>query len=108
MESINSIELKGIVGMASVNRVGDTRNCRFSLVTETSYKAADGTPVVDTTWFNVIAWEGKGTPDLDRIKKGEVAHVHGRVRAYRFTTADGTDRQGWEIIAQSVEVSDQD
>ena len=108
MEFLNRIEIKGIVGQSSVNRVGDTKVCRFSVCTEYAYKDHSGGFVVDCTWFNVTAWEGKGMPDLDRIKKGAVAHVHGRVRAYRFTMADGTDRQGWEIIAQSVEVSDQD
>lgn len=107
MEFINSIEIKGIVGQSSVNRVGDTRNCRFSLVTETSYKAADGTPVVETTWFNVIVWEGKDMPDLDRIRKGTVAHVKGRVRAFRYTLADGTERQGMEILARNIDLSEQ-
>ena len=42
MEFLNKIELRGIVGMTSLNRVGDSQVCRFSLVTEYSYKDRDG------------------------------------------------------------------
>ena len=44
MEFLNKIELRGIVGQSSLNRVGDSQVCRFSLVTEYSYKDRATTP----------------------------------------------------------------
>ena len=55
MEFLNKIELRGVVGTAALNRVGDSQVCRFSLVTEYSYKDRGNNPVVDVTWFNVTA-----------------------------------------------------
>ena len=88
MEFLNKIELRGIVGLTSLNRVGESQVCRFSLVTEYSYKDRDNNPVVDTTWFNVTAWEGKNMPDLRQIAKGVIVQVAGRVRTFRYTMAE--------------------
>ena len=80
MEFLNKIELRGIVGQSSLNRVGDSQVCRFSLVTEYSYKDRGNNPVVDVTWFNITAWEGKNMPELHLIGKGVIVQVAGRVR----------------------------
>ena len=52
MEFLNKIELRGIVGQSSLNRVGETQVCRFSLVTEYSYKDRGNNPVVDVTCYS--------------------------------------------------------
>ena len=104
MEFLNKIELRGVVGTTSLNRVGESQVCRFSLVTEYSYKDRDNNPVVDTTWFNVTAWEGRNMPDLRQIEKGVIVQVAGRVRTFRFTMADGGERSGWEILARRVTI----
>ena len=102
MEFLNRIELRGIVGTAALNRIGDSQVCRFSLATDYSYKDRDNNPVVDTTWFNITAWEGKNMPDLRLITKGVIAQVTGRVRTFKFTMADGAERSGWEVMARRV------
>ena len=104
MEFLNKIELRGIVGLTSLNRVGESQVCRFSLVTEYSYKDRDNNPVVDTTWFNITAWEGRNMPDLREITKGAIVQVAGRVRTFRYTMADGAERSGWEIFARRVTI----
>ena len=90
MEFLNKIELRGIVGQSSLNRVGDSQVCRY--------------PVVDVTWFNITAWEGKNMPELHLIGKGVIVQVAGRVRTFRFTMADGAERSGWEILARRVTI----
>ena len=97
-------ELRGIVGQSSLNRVGDSQVCRFSLVTEYSYKDRSNNPIVDVTWFNITAWEGKNMPELHLIGKGVIVQVAGRVRTFRFTMADGAERSGWEILARRVTI----
>ena len=104
MEFLNKIELRGIVGATSLNRVGESQVCRFSLVTEYSYTDRDDNPVVDTTWFNITAWEGRNMPDFREIGKGTIVQVAGRVRTFRFTMADGAERSGWEILARRVTI----
>ena len=104
MEFLNKIELRGIVGQSSLNRVGDAQVCRFSLVTEYAYKDRGNNPIVDVTWFNITAWEGKNMPELRQIVKGVIVQVAGRVRTFHFTSADGTERSGWEIMARRVTI----
>ena len=74
------------------------------LVTEYSYKDRSNNPIVDVTWFNITAWEGKNMPELHLIGKGVIVQVAGRVRTFRFTMADGAERSGWEILARRVTI----
>ena len=104
MEFLNRIELRGIVGTSALNRIGDSEVCRFSIVTEYSYKDRENNPVVDTTWFNVTAWEGnKGIPALDFISKGTPVYVCGRLRSQKYQGSDGVEKSFLEIIANTVE-----
>jgi single-strand DNA-binding protein len=104
MEFINKIELRGIVGTSTLNRVGDAQVCRFSIATEYSHKDRDGNPVVDTTWFNVTAWEDKNIPDLRPVVRGAIVQVSGRVRTYKYTTAAGEEKSSWEVFARRITI----
>ncbi len=103
MEYLNLIELRGVVGRAEIATPGDTRICRFSVVTEYCYKQG-GEPVIETTWFRLGAWEGKNKPDLDKLQPGTWVHVLGRIRTYKYTAPDGTERNNWEVMANRVEI----
>jgi len=103
MEFINKIELQGIVGNVSTNKVGDTTVARFSVVTEQSYTSKDGAMVIDTTWHNCTAWESAKNAISD-LKRGSIVHIVGRVRNTRYTTADGTERTISEIVVNEVKV----
>lgn len=102
MDHINRIELQGRVGTVRTNIVGETRVANFSLVTEHLYKTRDGGAVNETTWHYVVAWDGKDMPDLDLIQKGTAVNVTGRLRASRYTAADGTEKQMFEVVAGRV------
>ena len=108
MEQINKIEIVCLVGNVRTNIVSGLLVCNFSLATTNAYKSKDGTPIMDTTWFAVTAWEGKGMPDLSQIQKGSPVHVWGRVRMRSFNTAEGLERQEMEVKASRVELLDPD
>lgn len=107
MEFLNKIELRGVVGRAEITTPGDTRKCRFSVVTEYCYRQG-GEPVVETTWFHLGAWEGKNKPELEQLQPGTRVYVVGRIRTYKYTGADGTERSNWEVIANRVEILPKD
>ena len=65
MEQINKIELRGNVGNVKLQTVGNNENIRFSVATNYAYKDKEGRPVIETTWHNVTAWNGKGMPDFE-------------------------------------------
>ena len=108
MEFLNKIEIQGIVGNGSIQKVADTRLCRFSVVTELAYKGNDGTSIIESTWFNVSAWEGKDITNLEAITRGAIAHVTGRLKCNRYVDANGNDRVQYEIVARKIEVVKED
>ena len=108
MDYINRIELQGRVGTVRTNVVGESMVANFSMVTEYLYKTRDGGAANETTWHHVVAWDGRDMPDLNMIAKGTPVHVTGRLRAARYTSADGTEKQFNEIIAHKIRILDED
>ena len=106
MEQINKIELRGNVGNVKLQNVGNNEAIRFSVATNYAYKGKDGQPVIETTWHNVTAWNGKGMPDFRRIDKGSLVHVIGRLRMQKFEGSDGLERQMYEVVASRIEIED--
>ena len=104
MDHINRIELQGRVGTVRTNIVGDNMVANFSLVTEYLYKTRDGGAVNETTWHQVTAWEGRDMPDLNMITKGAPIHVTGRLRTFKYTNAEGQERQLYEVVANRIRV----
>ena len=103
MEQLNRIELRGIVGNARTQNVGEQSVTRFSVATDYLYKAKDGTPVVETTWHNCTAWSSTA-PDADKLERGKGVHLMGRLHLQRFVDANGIDRTITEVLVQSLKI----
>lgn len=103
MEQLNRIELRGNLGNVRFSETGTGKMARFSLATNYLYKNKDGDGAVETTWHNVVAWESRAIPDLGIIEKGSPLYVCGRVRCSRYTAADGTEKQSFEVIAARID-----
>ena len=104
MDHLNKIELRGRVGTIRTNEFNGSKVANCSVVTEHLYKGRDGNAVSETTWFNVSAWNSKDMPDFDSIGKGMPIYVSGRMRTSRYTSADGVERQYYEILAYKVKL----
>lgn len=102
MDHLNRIELRGRIGTIRTNEFNGSKVANFSVVTEYLYKTRDGNAVSETTWFNVAAWHSKDMPDFDCMVKGMPVYVSGRMRTSRYTSADGVERQYYEILASKV------
>ena len=106
MDYINKIELKGRVGTVRSNVVNDSRVVNFSLITDFLYKTRDGNAVSESTWFNVVAWDGRDILNLEKVEKGAVVHVNGRMRSSKFEGSDGTEKHYYEVLATRLRVVD--
>ena len=106
MEQLNRLEIRGNVGNVSILKVGEKRVAHFSVATNFAYKGRNGDPIIETTWHNVTAWEGKGMPDLDLIQVGTPLYVRGRLRSQKYIANDGTEKTSVEVIAGAVELAD--
>lgn len=102
MVNINKIELAGIIGSARINSVGNRYVGRFSVATNYSYKAQDGSHVIETTWHNVSYWSKPGH-DLSEFTKGTNVHIVGRLKQNRYTASDGAERCSYEVLAHTLE-----
>jgi len=96
--------LLGIVGNVRLQRIGDRKMARFTVVTNRAYKNKEGAPVIETQWHNVTAFEGKNVCDLESIAKGCAVHVWGRLQVQRVSTVDGIDRTYVDVICNKLNI----
>lgn len=108
MEQLNRIELRGTIGNVRLQNYNDSVVAHFTLVTNYAYKDREGSPVIETTWHNVSAWEGKDVPNLAELMKGGKVYVSGRIRTQKYTGADGIDRTSTEVVAKRVVLIDEE
>ncbi len=108
MEQLNKIELKGNVGSVRVSETPTGKMARFSLATNYLFRNRDGMTGVETTWHNIVAWEGRNIKSLEKIEKGSYMYVVGRLRNSHFTGADGTEKQSLEVVANKMAILDED
>ena len=101
---LNKIEIKGYIGNVAHRDIQGTKMARFSVATEQAYTGKDGSPIVEVTWFNCTAWESERIKDIEKIQKGKIAHVIGRVRVNRYTDSSGAERSAWEVVVFNVEI----
>lgn len=106
MEQLNKVELIGVVGSVKINKMGDALCARLSVVTNYAHKDRDGGAVIETTWHNVVAFDGRDKDCLEDLQKGMTVNVVGRLRNVRFTGADGEDRTVTEILANKLKIVD--
>lgn len=104
MEHINRIEIQGRVGTVRANEFNGSKVVNFTVVTDYLYKTREGAAVNESIWHNVVAWEGRDMKDLDKICKGVEINVIGRLRQSRYTSADGSEKQFYEILANKLQV----
>lgn len=102
MEQLNSVQLRGIVGNARIQDIGETQMIRFSVATDHAYKTSGGDMVVETTWHLVVAFKNDNMPDFSTIVRGVGVEVKGRLRNKRYTDANGIERTTTEILANSI------
>ena len=106
MEYLNRIELTGIVGSVRHIDFASGRCARLALVTNYAYTAEDGTPVIESTWHNIMAFSSEKITCLDRIAKGSRLHVVGRLVSRRYIGQDGCERLSFEVRASRMELLD--
>ena len=104
MEQINKIELLGIVGSVRTQFIGERRMAKFTMVTNRAYKNKEGAPVIESTWHNVTAFEGRLVRDLEKLEKGRAVHVWGRLQIQHYTGIDGTDRTSVDVLCNHLEI----
>lgn len=104
MEFLNRIELRGNIGSVRTNTYGGRSVANFTVATGRAFKSSTGDGIIETTWHNVTAWQGRDIADFSRLEKGQKVYVVGRLNTRKFTGDDGVERMAYDVIATRLEI----
>lgn len=102
MEQLNRIEIRGVVGNLKLQTFSENAVARFAVATNYAYKDKNGAAVIETSWHNVIAREGRNIRDLEKLAKGCKVYVQGRMRYQKYTGNDGLEKTSADIVASRL------
>lgn len=108
MEQLNKVEIRGNVGNIKTQTYSQNVMSRITVATNYVYKDKSGAAVIETSWHNVVAWEGKNIADCTKIQRGSKIYVQGRLKYNKYMTDDGQERQVTEIIATRLVIIDEE
>ena len=104
--TLNKVELRGVVGADPkiLELDNGAKVIRFSIATHETFKTKEGTLKEETTWHNIVGWYNRNMPDFEKIKRGGLVEVYGKLRYCRYKNRDGEERFVTEIVAQKMSV----
>jgi single-strand DNA-binding protein len=74
----------------------------FTLATTDSFKNADGQKVNETTWHNIVAWNGLADVAERFLKKGREVAVEGRIVYRSYEDKKGVTKNITEIVLNDL------
>lgn len=100
----NKVQLIGNLGKDPEIREidGGRRVARFTLATSESYRNDDGEKITDTSWHNIVAWNGLATIAERYLSKGREVAVEGRISYRNFEDKEGAKKYFTEIILNQI------
>ncbi len=104
MEQYNQVQIRGMVGNVRTTTFPDAVMGNISVATNYMYMTRDGQPAAETTWFTVVAREGKAIENLSAVSKGSAVQIVGRMRSRSYRDAEGIEHNVMEVVASKVEV----
>jgi single-strand DNA-binding protein len=100
----NRVNLIGNLGQNPEikNLDGGKKVTHFTLATSEEYKNGDGKKVKETTWHNIVAWNGIADIASRYLKKGGQVAIEGRIAYRSFEDKNGVTKHITEIIANEL------
>jgi single-strand DNA-binding protein len=77
---------------------------RFTLATDESFKNAEGQKIKETTWHNIVAWNGLADISGKFLKKGNEVAVEGRIVYRSYEDKKGATKYITEIVLSDLEL----
>lgn len=75
---------------------------RFTLATNESFKNSEGQKVEETTWHNVVAWNGLAETASRFLKKGREVAVEGKLVYRSYEDKKGVTKNVTEIVLNDL------
>lgn len=75
---------------------------RFTLATSDDFKNSEGQKIKETTWHNIVAWNGLADVAGNYLKKGNQVAVEGRIVYRSYEDKTGATRYITEIVINDL------
>jgi single-strand DNA-binding protein len=100
----NKVTLIGNLGMDPETKKLDSGKTvtHFTLATEDNYKNSEGQKVSETTWHNIVAWNGLADIADKYLKKGHQVVLDGRISYRSYEDKQGTTKYITEIVLNDL------
>lgn len=96
----NRVNLIGSVGMDPEYKSLESgrKTARFTMATTDEYKDSEGSKVSETTWHNIVAYDGLADLIMEYLKKGKEVAVEGKITYNAYEDRKGVTKYVTEII----------
>jgi single-strand DNA-binding protein len=74
----------------------------FTLATSDDFKNSEGQKIKETTWHNIVAWNGLADVAGNYLKKGSQVAVEGRIVYRSYEDKTGATRYITEIVINDL------
>jgi single-strand DNA-binding protein len=81
---------------------GGKKMVKFTLATNDSYKNTEGQKVEETTWHNLVAWNGLADIAGKYLKKGQQIAIEGRIVYRTYEDKKGVTKYFTEIVVNDL------
>ena len=100
----NKVQLIGNLGKdPEIKEIdGGRKIAKFPLATTETYKNDAGEKVSETSWHNIVAWNGLATIAERFLSKGNEVAVEGRLTYRNYEDKDGNKKYFTEIILGQI------
>jgi single-strand DNA-binding protein len=100
----NRVQLIGNLGQDPEMKTLESgkKMVKFTVATSESFKNGDGQKVNETTWHNVVAWNGIAEVAGKFLKKGGQVAVEGRIVYRSYEDKAGVTKYITEIVANDL------
>jgi single-strand DNA-binding protein len=100
----NRVILIGNLGQDPETKTTETgkKVSNFTLATDDGYKNSDGQKVSETTWHNIVAWNGLADIAGRFLKKGRQVAVEGRIVYRTYEDKKGATKYITEIVLNDI------
>ena len=100
----NRVTLIGNLGQDPETKTTETgkKVTHFTLATDDGYKNSDGQKISETTWHNIVAWNGLADIAGKYLKKGKQVAVEGRIVYRTYEDKKGITKNITEIVLNDL------
>lgn len=100
----NRVQLIGNLGQDPEIKTldGGKKVAKFTMATNESYKNSEGQKIEETTWHNIVAWNGLAERASKFLKKGHEVCVEGRIVYRTYEDKKGVTKNVTDIVLNNL------